>query len=104
VVEVKTLDSGTEYLRGVVLISRGIYVMARGNSTSMSSDSEDPAAFIEPNCPKLCEIATPLNCLFHSRYHQPWMIVLAMDLLEHHLPTKQASSNLASLLWTNPIT
>jgi hypothetical protein len=61
VVEVKTLDSGTEYLRGVVLISRGIHVMAGGNSTSMSSDSEDPITFIEPNCPKLCEIGNPFE-------------------------------------------
>ncbi len=60
-VEFKTLDSGTKYLWGVVLISKGIHVMAWGNSTSMSSDSEDPTAFIKPNCPELCEIGNPLE-------------------------------------------
>jgi hypothetical protein len=35
--------------------------MAGGNSTSMSSDSEDPTDFIEPNCPELCEIGNPLE-------------------------------------------
>jgi len=35
--------------------------MAGGNSTSMSSNSEDLAAFIEPNCPELCEIGNPFE-------------------------------------------
>jgi hypothetical protein len=35
--------------------------MAGGNSTSMSSDLEDPTAFIEPNCPELCEIGNPFE-------------------------------------------
>jgi hypothetical protein len=63
VVEVKTLASETEYMQGIVLISRGIHVMAGGNSTSMSSDSKDPAAFIEPNYPELCEIGNPFELL-----------------------------------------
>jgi hypothetical protein len=35
--------------------------MAGGNSTSMSSNLEDPIAFIEPNCRELCEIGNPLE-------------------------------------------
>jgi hypothetical protein len=61
VVEVKTLDYGTKYLQGVILISRGIHVMVGGNSTSMPSDLEDPTAFIEPNCFELCEIGNPFE-------------------------------------------
>jgi hypothetical protein len=37
--------------------------MAGGNSTSMSSDSEDPTAFIGPNCLELCEIGNPFELL-----------------------------------------
>jgi hypothetical protein len=35
--------------------------MVGGNSTSMSLDSEDPAAFIVPNCLELCEISNPFE-------------------------------------------
>ncbi len=61
VVEVKTLDSETKYLWGVILISRRIHVMEGSNSTSMSSDLEDPIAFIKPNYHELYEIGNPLE-------------------------------------------
>ncbi len=90
VVEVKTFDSITEYLWGVVIISRGIHVMAGGNSTSMSLDSEDPTSFIEPNCPELCEIGNPLELPL------PFNVPLALNDRSGNGPSRTSSSCKAS--------
>ncbi len=89
-VEVKTLASETEYMQGIVLISRGIHVMAGGNSTSMSSDSKDPAAFIEPNYPELCEIGNPFELLL------PFNVPLALNDRSGNGPSGTLSSYKAS--------
>jgi len=90
VVEVKTLDSGIEYLGGVVLISRGIHVMAGGNSNSMSLDSEDPTTFIEPNCLELCEIGNPFELPL------PFNVPPALNDRSGNGPSRTSSSYKAS--------
>jgi hypothetical protein len=77
-------------MQGIVLISRGIHVMAGGNSTSMSSDSKDPAAFIEPNYPELCEIGNPFELLL------PFNVPLALNDRSGNGPSGTLSSYKAS--------